>query len=264
MKSIFEFDNYRAYIKAKIKTFSHIRGYQGKLALTIGMQPSYLSKVLKGPEDFSSEQTLALSLHWELTPGESEYFIELVHLERAGTKALKEFFRNRLNSIKEKELNLSTQLNPALLQEEAQTFYFSAWYISAIHLLLGIKTFQNIAEISKRLNLSIETISFVLNKMEGLGLVKRSGDKWTTGPTRIHLSKQSPYSWIHHGNWRHRALTDRVNSQSLHYTALHSVSRKDLEEIRQSFLSLIQESASKVRLSEQETLVAMNIDFFEA
>jgi hypothetical protein len=69
---------------------------------------------------------------------------------------------------------------------------------------------------------------------------------------------------MHHANWRQRALlkTQIPQSETIHYTALHTLSRKDIVKLKTLANQFIQESRDLVRPSKEEELVCITLDLF--
>jgi hypothetical protein len=95
--SVFEFDNYRKFVRHAISTTPALgRGSVKKMATALRVHPSLISQVLSGSKDFTSEQANDIASFLNLNELETEYFLCLVDIERAGTSRLKTFLQNKL------------------------------------------------------------------------------------------------------------------------------------------------------------------------
>src|SRR5687768_13356982 len=91
---IFNFLDYKKYLKEVIRENRGTHGYKTRLAKAAGCRSSYLSQVLHGNFDLSPEHALGLANFWGLSTTEKDFFIQLVHLARAGTKELKKYYES--------------------------------------------------------------------------------------------------------------------------------------------------------------------------
>src|SRR4051812_25961989 len=111
MMSVFQFDEYKAYVQQWIRTKPQGgRGEVMKIAAALGVHSTLVSQVLKGSKDFTLEQAHALSGHIGLTDLEREYLLALVQRDRAGTAELKRFFIAQLDKLKRQSLRISQRI----------------------------------------------------------------------------------------------------------------------------------------------------------
>ena len=102
--SIYNFKDYKKYIAEMCsKENSSLKGPKARLAEFIGCQLAYLSQVLNGEANFSSEQAEACNRFFGHNKRESIYFINIVHYEKAGTTNLKKFYLDQINEILEEQ-----------------------------------------------------------------------------------------------------------------------------------------------------------------
>lgn len=266
-KSIYEYTDYKTYLLDKIKNSpSKGRGQKIKMAEYLSCQNTFISQVLNGEPNFSFEQAVKLNTFFDHTKDEGKFFLLLVHSARAGSEELKKFYENELNEMIIAQTDLQKRTNVKnTLKEKDHDIYYSNWYYAAIHVLVTIKEFQTAQTISKRLNLSKDKTIEILNFLTEKGLLNKNGNQYTSGITRIHLSKDSPHVQRHHGNWRMRALhsIDLNDPASLHFSNVVSIAEKDIIRVRELLIQSIAEARSIVKDSPEEKLCSMCVDFFE-
>lgn len=265
--SIFEFSHYKAYLNEKIKSMpSKGRGQKLKMAEFLNCQNTYISQVLNTETNFTFEQGSKLNTFFDHSKEESKYFLLLIHLERAGTDDLKTFYQNEIDELIIKNSDLKKRTNvKASLKTVDQEIYYSSWIYSAVHILVTIKEFQSAGAIAKKLNLSKDKILDVLEFLTSTGLVAKTGNSYSIGVTRIHLSKDSPHIQRHHSNWRMKALQaiDANDPRNLHFSNVVSISEKDIVKVREIFIKAIDEARKIVKDSPEEKLQSICVDFFE-
>ncbi len=263
--SLFDFDDYKAFLKLHISENSAQRGYITLLARAASCQKSYLSQVLKGHAHLTPEHAMGLALFWSLDDIESEFFIQLVNLGRTSFSPLKNKILMRLQSLREEKENLGRRFKQgALADDAAQQLYYSSWIMSALHVIVDIEKFRTVNEISTYLNLSENLVSKNLNVLEKLQLVKKQGGRWLPSGKSIHLPKESLFTIMNHQNWRGRALLNAQDTQpgSVHYTSVQSLSVADYEKVTHMIIKFLDEQRKIVGPSKEEQLACLTLDWF--
>jgi uncharacterized protein (TIGR02147 family) len=265
--SIFEYSDYKLYLKEKIQSLpSKGRGVKLKLAEYLQCQNTFVSQVLNGEPHFSLEQGARLNNFFDHSNDEAKFFLLLLHFSRAGNSELKKFYQEEMSFLITKNSDLKKRTNmKGSLREKDQDIYYSSWLYSAIHILVTINEFRNVSQISKRFNLSKDKTLEILGFLTDSGLLQRDGSNYTSGSTRIHLSKDSPHINRHHTNWRMRAVNsiDMNQPSDLHFSNVVSMGEKDIVRIREIFIKAIAEARSIIKDSPEEKLHSICVDFFE-
>ena len=265
MVSIYKYEDYRSVIQEKLAEHKSIRGYQGRLAEMAKCQAPYFSRILKGTANLNQEQALRLCLFWQFDGNETEYFLELVNFEKTDFPALKKLVKNRLDKIKSSSEDLAKRYSHSRrLHEGHEQVYYSSWYWSAIHMLVGIEGFQAAPDIASRLNLPLELVQKCLFGLESMGLIQLREKKWRVPSTSIHLPRDSVLGPINHQNWRQRAILDThlTKNDSLHYTSVCTHGILDFQVIKETLMTAIDQTKITVREAENEQLSCICIDYF--
>ncbi len=266
MALIFDYTIYKDYLRAIIKEKSSQRGFQSALAKAAECQPSYLSQVLTGKAELIPDHAAKMAPFIGLSLSETEYFIELVNLARANSHELKKILSDKISQRAEKKSDLSERI-PGMerIKEFIENFYFTSWHWSAIHMATSIPEFQSAEAIADRLSLSQGRVMEVLQKLESCGFVQVNNSRWTYEKGGGHLPAQSVMTELNHTHWRHRALLDIQNQQkqALHYTSVFSMSKKDIDPLREFFFKTIASSRSITDPSDSQEIFCFNLDFFK-
>lgn len=267
INSVFEENSYKKFLNSHIRSLPKGgHGVRLRLAEALSCQSTYVSQVLRGVAHFSLEQADVVARFFELTEAESEYFLLLVQEERAGTRELRAHFRRLRDRALEARKKLQTRFSTAqTLTAEDQARYYSAWYFSAIHVLLTIPGFRDASKISSRLQLSTNLVAEALDFLESAGLAKKERGEYCTGDARLYLGSDSPLISKLHQNWRLRTMQhlDRAHSDDLHYSTVVTLSKKDSERIRESLVKAISAARDVIQQSKEEKLCSFCVDFFE-
>lgn len=261
---IYKYKDYRQLIKDRIQFEG--RGAHGRIAEAARCQSSYLSQVLSGSSQLTTEQAYAIAASWGLDDDGVEYVTGLVQLDRSATKEYRLHWQKKLASIASRKEQLSERISSARkLTGEEQAKYYATWFYPAIHTLASIPQFRHIGSLSTRLNLPRETIARAANELAAMGLVSIEGDMVTTIEHNIH-SRSSGLMVSHHNVWRNIAnqrLQDRPQGSNYHYTALYGLSQKDVTKLKDLIADFIRETREIVAPSLEETAVCLAVDLFE-
>lgn len=264
--NVFEYDEAIPYLNNRIEAFpKRGHGIQRKLAKFLRCQSTYVSRVLKGRGQFSLEQASLISEFLAHTPEESHFFLLLVQKEKAGVPGLKIYFQKQIEEVLQKRLVLKTRLAvQESLSEADQVFYYSHWYISAIHIALTIPTLQTVNAISEFFRLPPVEVSKILHFLEMKGLARNEGGRYEIGITRIHLGSDSPLIGKSHINWRLQAIqsVERQGDRDLHYSSVISLSPEDIIKIKSDLVSAIEKTKAIIRASPAKELAVFSVDFF--
>ncbi len=261
--TVLEFDNYKTYLRHI--TDVEKRGIVKKLADAAGCQRSYISQVLSTQVHLTSDHVYGIGLFLHMQDYELDYFLLLLEKEKASSLPYREKLQGKLAQSKRHALRLSKQIK----EEETQVIpeaYYSAWYFSAIHIATSIDKLKDEDDFSKYLSLPKKLVSKVLRELERWGLIEFNGESWNyVGSRVIHLRDDSFLNRINHINWRTQALSRALSPiQDVHYTSVFTISKKDVERIREKLLNFIHEHRKDVDASSSETLVAFCCDYFVA
>jgi uncharacterized protein (TIGR02147 family) len=264
--TIFGFDNYLEYLQSFLKDNHDKRGIHARLAKAGGMHPSYLSRILSGVIHLTPDQAAGLCEYWGLDRDDTIYFLLLVDHARAGTPRLKKILAEELKTLRDKHQDLGQQLMADKVDTQKENIYYSAWFYSAVHVLLTIPIYRTEAALADRLGLAIQETKQILETLAELGLVKKENSTWSPTKANIHLANQSWMASIHHSSWRVRSA-QRIqfrDPHELHYTGVHSLSRKDFKVIKELLMKSLVDVDRIIRPSKEEELYCLTLDWFKA
>lgn len=263
-KSVFEFSEYKAYLRA-LAGVNQRKGLRLRFAEAAQVQPTYVSLVLNGKSHFSLEQAERISEFLAHAKEERHFFLLLVQKGRAGTKQLEEYFQEQIELIKSQRLLLTHRLGKEYaLTEVQQAKYYSSWIYGAVHIALSIPVLQNKKNLSRFLQVPPSKVAEAIEFLVETGLVIEEGGKYIFGPVQVRLATDSQNITKHHANWRTRAIEslDRMNERDLHYSGVFSLSKTDVLKVKDQLLEQIKRSQETIRPSAEEELYCFNVDFF--
>lgn len=264
--SLFDSDDYRAYLKTWIRSLpKNGRGEINKIAGQLGVNPTVVSQTLSGVRDFSSEQTLELTDYMGLSELEADYFSTLVQIERAGTSKLKDRLRLKLAKLRAESLQMAKRLEEhRALSETDRALFYSSHLYSAIRLFSDVAGGQTFEAISQRFSVSRARTQEILSFLVSTRLCVEELGRYRMGPQSTHLAATSPFVTKHHTNWRVQALqrAQDLTTEELMMSAPMSLSREDFDRLREKMVGFVKEVFAEVKESKSEDVACFNLDFF--
>lgn len=261
--SVFEYEDYKSYLSNYIKK-SGKRGLISEMSRAISCTHSYLSQVLNGNSELTPDQAMAATDFLNLNTDESDYFFLLVLFSRSATQKLKLNLKSKLENIKNGQLKTSkvlTKLDNKLNLAQRDRYYSDA-NMASVHTLTASSKFQSAELISKRLNLSLQTVNQNLSWLIDQGLVEYKNGKYTHTGQSIHLPSESIHNHVNHLNWRLRAVQNSMDLESIHYTSVFAIAEKDWDKLRSDLIEFIKQQRKKIQNSGSEDGFTFCCDLF--
>lgn len=265
--SIFSFKDYRQLIKTLINEQpGGGHGEMSRLSEHLQIHPSRLSQVLSGTVHFTLDQASDLGGFFGFSDLETEYFITLVQLERAGSPRLRQVSSRQLERIRKLAGEVVNRVSreKVLTQIEKAVFY-SGWKYSAIRLATSNEELQTISALADYFKITPEKVREIVDFLLKAGLCVQNGDRIQMGPKTTHLESSSPLVLNHHRNWRIKAmqLHESLGPSELAYTCPVSINVEDELEIREMLMQTISKFLKKVTASEPvSSLNCLTLDWF--
>jgi hypothetical protein len=178
---------------------------------------------------------------------------------------LRAYYEKKLEDFRRAAGNLVERYAVERLHEDSQAAYYATWVNAAVHMLTTIQAFQTIEALAERLKLPIDVVRHSLHTLRGLNLVRNDGGRWVPSQVAIHVPRDSPMNAVNHAQWRERAVLDALlgRRESVHYTAVYSLSVSDATYFQQLVIDFIDKTREVVAPSREEDVVCFNCDFFQ-
>jgi uncharacterized protein (TIGR02147 family) len=257
MKSLFEFDGYKPYLRAVLGLGKRRSGHRSKLAQFLSCQTAHVSQVLNGDNHFSVEQAFRINAFLGHSREEAHFFFLLVNLDRAGSKDLQGYYQTQIDEILRRRSVIKNRVNAThTVPQEHQARYYSSWHYLAIHMALSVPELQSRERLAAYFHLPIATIVEVLEFLVNVGLAEVHNGRYVIGQSHIHLGNDTTNINKHHMNWRVQAMDSliRVNSADLHYSVVFSLSAKDAAKLKERLIATIRANLEDVGPSKEEVL----------
>lgn len=266
--SIFDFEDYKAYIHQRIEEMPNRgRGEWARIAKALRLHPTRVSQIFKGEIQLSPEQACTLTNFLGLSAIESEYFMVLVQLGRAGSHDLEQMLKRQIQKIRDQAKQLVNRISrEKVLSGEQSAIFYSSWAYSGIRLATSTEQGSSVDKLAIAFGMSREKIRAIIDFLLESGLCVEKDGRLVMGAKTTHLDKTSPLALQHHSNWRLKGLSRHQNLTDLEmaYTCPVSLREKDMIVVREILIQTIQKFLGVVTESDPpDTLACLNIDWFK-
>lgn len=265
---VFESNGYRDFIRICLgkDDSSKRNGAVKNLAQHLKCHSTYISQVVNEKAHFSNEQAVNFCLYFQLNEEETEFFINLVNRDRAGSAEAKAHFDKMIKRQLEERSNLKKRWHTTnTLELEPGLQYYETWIPQAIHILSQIDQYQTIDAISSALKVDRTKTVDILKMLDTIGLIEFQNGKVKTIVDSIHLEKKSPLHAKFLANWRLKAIEDLSygrDQSGINYSSVVSLSEEAQLKIKSIILRHLEETRDLIIKSKSEKLCVYNLDFY--
>jgi uncharacterized protein (TIGR02147 family) len=263
--NIFEFKNYKKLVRERLRTYPRKgHGQYMRIAKLLNVHTTMVTHIFKGDSNLSVEQALKLAEYFAFSSLETDYFITLVHHERAANTQSSGYFERQIETLRARALNLSERLQAKkTLDERDQAIFYSAWYYSAIRLLCAIHEFKSPEAIVEMVRLPLATVARALEFLISTGLLREDDGRFVIGETLTYINRDSPLVAKHHLNWRLRAIEqlDHIPEEDLVFTNSIAISEMDFLKVREEIVKFLETYKKIGDPSPSEQLCFLTVDW---
>jgi uncharacterized protein (TIGR02147 family) len=263
--NIFNYTSYKKFLTDWLDVVGE-RGSLTRMAEAAGCHRTYLSQVLNSKVELTLDHAACLIPFLSLNEIAGDYFLTCVLYERASLKEAKAHFLLKLNKVSRQQQTVSARITPTeKVSPETNIdngYYYSSSSVAAVHIATSCQETQTIAQIARRYNYASEVVEKNLNYLLSLGLVTKSGSRYIHSGKVLHLERSSHYTRINHLNWRLLASEDSQSEESIHYTNVFSISKKDWPLLKTRLLDFIVSQNTLVHSSGAEEVFTFCCDLF--
>lgn len=247
------------------------------MAKYCGIQKTYLSKVLHKKGNLSLDQFFLACQYLKLTSTEFEFMENLFHFSTTNIelrkikyqKLLEENKKEILKSENNLKLTNTPQTKTNDLQNEIQNhqIYFLDPYYQLVHLFLHIPHYsKNPIEISKKLNLTTETLENYLTDLIHWNYIEKIKNSYRILTTNQHLSKNSKLNKVFRNFIRQASLNkmNQLNTDDFYsISVVMACSEESQQKIHKQFLEFLKSTQNEVLSSESNEVYQLNFDLLK-
>ena len=265
MDFLFRSTKYRDFLRKMFPSKGENRGRRRELAKRLGCQTSLISLVLTDRAHLNEDMIFKCSQFLGMNSVETDFLLNIYHLERAGTPVLRGYYQKKISQMIESRTQVKERVGASItLPLEIQAQYYSNWTYAAVHTVVMNPKTRSLALIADKLNLNESLALQTLEFLEQWKFVVNTGDYYEPGSTRLHLSSDSPFIVQHHRNWSMEAMraAGDKNPLDLNYSGALSMSKNDAENIRELLLNAISSIEKQIAPSPDEDVVGISLSWF--
>ena len=153
LNEIWKYKDYKQLLTDKIQTEKSLS--KSGLAKACNCQSAYISQILNGHANLSTEQLLSAGEYINLNESEVDFFILLHSFNKARTPKLRKYYKNKIDDFIEQSLNLSKRLEVKnALTKDEKAKYYSNWIYTVIHLMTTLPDKMTIDNIASHLSIT--------------------------------------------------------------------------------------------------------------
>jgi hypothetical protein len=188
-------------------------------------------------------------------------------MERAANPSAKKYFLSKIQQRAKAQEDLSDRLNAKThsFSNENSIKFYSTTILQVAYALMHIPKNQKLSSLAAALATDELTAQQIVNELNDLNLLQIDGAVCVPRINKIHLSKGSQWSHLHHSSWRNRAIRmfeEKRHNRGVHYSGAITVSQEDSHEVKRILLQTIESIAGIVGPSRPEGAHALLVDFF--
>ncbi|MFL5814021.1 MAG: TIGR02147 family protein [Bdellovibrionia bacterium] len=267
MKSIFDYNSYRLFLRDCFPQKGEARGRRKFLAEHLKCQLSLIGLVLTERAHFSEEMLCEVAEFLRLTESEREFFLLLGSFERAGSHKLRSVYEKRIRKLRQEyckfeeavKSEAETELSTEVLSE-----YYGNWLNVAIQTAVLIPEMITIERLQHLFMCSRDQIEAAVQFLVQNGLIRREKGRLSPGVRRLHFKRASSMIPLIHTTWRLEATRHLHSNKdsNLHFSGAYSVSRSDYERIKTVLQEALVSCEKVVAPSKDECLIAIGLDLW--
>src|ERR1700722_7138089 len=153
--SVFDTREYKVFLKSWVTSQPQKgRGLLSRMAEETALSPAMISQIFNGDKHLSPEAANDVARFVGLNDDETEYFLLLVNLARAGTASLRDRLERKARAEQKKATETGKKMRPTHeLPEIVNALFYSHWLYTGVLLLASGPQFGGVDSISHHLHI---------------------------------------------------------------------------------------------------------------
>lgn len=262
--NIYKYEHYKVYMREWIDSQpNNGRGQLNLMAKAINVKASLLSAIMSTERNITMEQAFELNSFFKHDELQSEFFIVLVSIDRAGTFKLKDYYGNQKSVLlkKSEQIKKRIKFENSISETQRESYYSKSLY-SYVRMLSTLDKGVSAQEIIQLTKQSKKEIKIVVDDLLSFGLIIEKEKRFYSTNQNIHIAKESNHYIHHRRNWLLEQINKHPNSSNsnLHFTCPCTLSRSDFEKIKTILLDSISKTHKIIDQSPAEFMACLTID----
>jgi len=268
LPNVFDTSDYKSYLRAVLVFLKQEmpRGEVTRLAKHMKCHPTFFSQVCRGKAHLSDEQALRLSSFFALDHDKKEFFLNLLHRDRASDQETREHFDRLLARSVTERAEIDKRWHKARrLSEDQERRYYQSWLTQAVHMACMFPDPTTPIEVSSQLGIAKIRVEKEFEQLIAMGLINRVDNGFKATDKHVHLNGDSPMLKNFHLGWRIRALelfdSSVSDKKNTHYSSVIALSGEAVASIQKIILDMLEQARQIVEVAAEEQIYLLNIDF---
>lgn len=273
MINIFRYSDFRQILKQLVAQKKKTSGdfNFSMLATALGVQKTYLSKVMSGSGQLSADQIYTLAENFSLTKEEHDYLILLIECERTGLAKRRQFLERRVSAIQAEHRNTKKNLKAKFSEEkiaDARAEYYLDPFMTIAHLFLTLPSYAGDSKkVAQRLKFSDFYAKKIFSALERIGIIEKlnTPDCYRVVEDHLHLSSESLLSTPYHALFRMASLQQLMKiapEERFAFSVTFSADDGTKKMVHEAFLNFLREIEPAVKAAPIESVYQLNFDLF--
>jgi uncharacterized protein (TIGR02147 family) len=240
-----------------------------QIAKKCGIQPSYLTNVLKQRCHFSADQASDLLTYLGYNTEEIDYVLLLIEYERTGSLSRRQTLKDKVKKIRQFKLRADNYVEAKIQKNDSITSFMNYYLdplVPIIHMYFGLRAVeQTPRKIAEKLRVSEVRVANLINYLRQEHFIELKNGKYQQTALQLHLPKDSPLSKPHQILMRglaqeHLARVETENHFA--FTVTFNADENARARIQVEFLKYIKKCQHLCRESKSENVLQMHFDLF--
>jgi len=270
--NVFKYLDYRKIIIAAIteRKKTEPKLTYAAVAEQMRIQKGFLSRVLKGKADLTSDQIFKFADLFDFTETAIEYIFSVYEFQRAGIESKRRFLHRKLKLIRSKHLNAADLIDAEKVATEFASPIFE-YYLDPnnllVHVLLGIEKYRKSpALLESVLGIEPTKLESILSNLQKLDIIRKENGRISINKMSLHLPKDQFMLDHYLSSTRVRSLMQLHKSKPKDkniYSFSFTADEAAFEKITVDFLEFIKKVQSETATTEPTVGYQINFDLFK-
>ena len=273
MNHFFRYFDFREIVKELVAERKSVEPHFNfsRLAQILGVQKTYLSKVMAGNASLSSDQIYTLAEYFALTKEEHEYLTLLTEYERTGLAKRKQILEKKISAIQSAHRNTKKNLQAKFQGENSNdpmADYYLDPFMTVAHLCLTLPQYAGDSrKVAQRLKFSEAYAKKIFGKLEELKINQplTTPHHYRVVEDHLQLSSDSPLCTPYQALFRLASahhLMKIPTDERFAFSVTFSADEKTKKIVHEAFLKFLREIEPQVKAAPIDEVYQLNFDLF--
>lgn len=265
--------DYRTYIQNRIRSGKNTnkKFTISRLAQAVGVESTYVTRVLKGKAQFNADQLFLVCEHLEFSEPDKAFLQLLLEYDRAYVPKRKKILLERIRAIQDEQKRSRKNLKASLVEADSplafQDYYLDP-YVQIVHIFLTLPECQsNPGQVKDALKLPVPRFQAILAVLNRLGLIVGTSLDAPITVLKDHLHVSDATNFYLPNQLLLRALSQerilRLTSEERYaFAVTFSGAEGTKRMIQEEFMSFLKRIEPIVRSAEPRKVFQINFDLF--